>query len=87
MDDAPNNETPREDLRDSGGTIQGEMDPATKSLADALRVSFRVLTVIMVFVVIAFLLTGLKSIEAQEVAVKKVFGKIVGTAEQGLAYT
>ncbi len=67
--------------------IAPAMDPAAKSLADALRVSFRLLAVIMIFVLAAFLLTGFKQIETQEVGIKKVFGRIVGTAEQGLAYT
>lgn len=86
MVDTPNNG------KDRVGTAHqapaaAQTDQAAKSLADALRVSFRVLTVIMVFVVIAFLLTGLKSIEAQEIGILKVFGKVVDTAKQGLAYT
>jgi len=87
MSDPSDNRPLREDAGDPQGTVTRQVDPAAESLANALRVSFRVLTVIMVFVVMAFLLTGFKSIEAQEIGVKRVFGKIVGTAEQGLAYT
>ncbi len=63
-----------------------ETDPAAKSLADALRVSFRLLGVIMIFVVIAFLMTGLETIEPQEKGIVKVFGKATRVAEPGLAY-
>jgi len=62
-------------------------DPAGQSLADALRVSFRLLTVIMVIVAILFFLTGVKSIDPQQVGIKKVFGRVVGTAGPGLAIT
>ncbi|TFG86338.1 MAG: hypothetical protein E4H17_04245 [Gemmatimonadales bacterium] len=62
-------------------------DPASQSLADALRVSFRLLTLIMIGVVIAFLLTGIKTIEPNQVGIMTRFGKVVGTAGQGLAYT
>jgi len=62
-------------------------DPAAKSLADALRVSFRLLSIIMVGVAVAFLGTGIKSIEPYEVGILTRFGKVVGVAEPGLAYT
>lgn len=64
-----------------------EIDPAEQSLGDALRVSFRLLAVIMIFVAGGFMLTGFKSIEPQQIGIKRVFGKIVGTVESGLAYT
>ena len=66
---------------------EGASDRAQESLADALKVSFRVLTIIMIFVVIAFLFTGFKSIEAHQVGIIKVFGRVAGTAEEGPAYT
>jgi len=62
-------------------------DTASESLANALRVSFRLLSAIMVVVVVGFVLTGFKSIKQQEVGIIKVFGSVVGTAEPGLAYT
>ena len=61
-------------------------DPAARSLTDALRVSFRLLAVIMVFVVIAFAMTGVQSIEPQEQGIIKVFGRYVGVAKPGLVY-
>ena len=78
----------REDGR-SGPDLTGdrEMDAANRSLSDALRWSFRLLSVIMVFVVIGFLLSGFRSIESNQVGVKKVFGRVTGVARQGLAFT
>ena len=61
-------------------------DPGSKSLADALRVSFVLLAVIMLFMVVGFALTGLQSIEANEVGIVKVFGREVGTVGAGLTY-
>jgi len=67
--------------------VRPETDAASRSLSDALRASFRLLTGIMVLVVVAFLLTGVKSIEPQQAGIVKVFGKVVGTVGPGLAYT
>ena len=66
---------------------QRPAEAAEQSLADALRVSFRVLTVIMVFIVIAFLLTGVKIIGGTQRGIIMRFGEIIGTAGPGLAYT
>ena len=63
------------------------MDPAGQSLADALRLSFRLLTIIMILVVIAFMLTGVKPIQPYQMGIKTLFGSIVSVAEEGLAYT
>lgn len=64
----------------------GPEDPAARSLADALRVSFRLLTIIMIFMVVAFVFTGVTRIKDNETGIIKVFGRIVGTADAGLAY-
>ena len=61
-------------------------DPGGKSLSDALRVSFGLLAVIMAFMIIGFLMTGLQSIESNEVGIVKVFGRVVRTAQPGLTY-
>ena len=74
------------DQHDHGPTHE-PTDPASRSLADALRVSFRLLSVIMVIVLVFYLLTGVKTIQNTQVGVKKVFGSFVGLAEPGLAYT
>ena len=70
---------------DDTGPIAGS-DPGGKSLADALRVSFVLLAIIMAFMVVGFLLTGLQSIESNEVGIVKVFGDVVRTARPGLTY-
>lgn len=61
-------------------------DPAMKSLADALRVSFRLLSVLMVLFVVLFIATGFKSIQPQEAGIIKVFGRVVDVARPGFVY-
>lgn len=56
-----------------------EMESANKSLADALRVSFRLLSVVMFVLVVAYLLSGLFAVNANEKAVVLRFGKVVGS--------
>jgi regulator of protease activity HflC (stomatin/prohibitin superfamily) len=63
------------------------MDPASQSLSDALRVSFRLLTIIMIVVVIFFALSGFKSVEETERGVVRVLGEIQRVAEPGFVYT
>ena len=61
-------------------------DPAGEHLASALRLSFRLLGVAMVLGVLAFLAVGFRSVGPGEVAIKSVFGKVVGVTSSGLAY-
>ena len=56
-------------------------DPAQKSLADAMRVSFGILKVIMVLMLIAYLATGVFTVEPQEKVVRLQFGKIIGEGD------
>lgn len=63
------------------------MDAASQSLSDALRVSFRLLTVIMVVVLVFFALSGFKSVEETERGVVRVLGSIQRVAEPGFVYT
>lgn len=53
-------------------------DPAQQSLADALRVSFIILQVVMVLLLLAYLGSGVFSVDAQHKAVRLRFGQIVG---------
>ncbi|MFC1762278.1 protease modulator HflK, partial [Planctomycetota bacterium] len=53
-----------------------QMDPAARSLSEALGVSFVILKVIMVIVILAFLGSGLKIIGPGEQAVVLRFGKL-----------
>ena len=71
---------------DEGGD-EKHMDQAAQSMAHALRGSFRLLSAIMVFVLAAFVFSGVKSVDQTERGLKKVFGRIVGTVEPGLAFT
>jgi len=69
---------------DSQTTPQGAVhDPASESLASALRVSFRLLTFILVAIIVAFFLTGIRWVEPGEAAVVYRFGKIVKTVQDG----
>ena len=58
-------------------------DPAADSLASALRISFHLLTVILVLIIVAFFLTGVRWVEPGEAAVVYRFGKIVKTVQDG----
>lgn len=54
------------------------VDPAQKSLADAMRVSFMILKFIMVLMLLFYASTGVFRVEPQEKVVRLQFGKIVG---------
>jgi membrane protease subunit HflK len=56
-------------------------DPAQKSLADAMRVSFMILKVIMAAMVIFYASTGIFRVEPQEEVVRLQFGKIIGEGD------
>lgn len=62
------------------------IDPAMQSLADALKVSFRVLSIGMLVFVLLFLATGISSIEPTEQGIVKVFGKVTRVVPKGLVY-
>lgn len=61
-----------------------EMDTASRSLSEALRISFIILKVIMVVLVIAFLASGFKTVGSDERALVLEFGKIRGVGEKRL---
>ena len=58
--------------------IEENLDPAQKSLADALQVSFFLLKLVMLGLVVAYLLTGVFYVQEQQAAVRLFFGHIVG---------
>ncbi len=69
---------------DTQDTLELEkMDTADKSLADALRISFIILKVIMVVVVIAFLASGFQTIGPDEQGLVLRFGKIQTVGANG----
>jgi len=59
-----------------------ELDAAGKSLSDALRISFAILKVIMIVLVVAFLVSGFKTVEPGERALVLRFGAIRGVGEE-----
>ncbi|MHC4562856.1 MAG: SPFH domain-containing protein [Planctomycetota bacterium] len=75
------------DRDDTAPAVHGRTpDAAAESLARALRMSFRLLTVIMAMIVVAFLLTGVQSVKPGETAVVYRFGRIVGAVDSGLCF-
>ncbi len=58
------------------------LDPAERSLADALRVSFFILKLVMVVLVIWYLFSGMFVVESGNVAVVLRFGEIVGKSKE-----
>lgn len=59
-----------------------EEDPASRSLADALRVCFGVLKVVMLALLVVYLFSGVFNVHPQEAAVHLRFGKVVGPPGQ-----
>jgi membrane protease subunit HflK len=61
----------------SEAALREAMDPANQSLADALRLSFRVLQVVIVVLVVLFMISGFRTVKMQESGVMLRFGRIV----------
>ncbi|MHC4188021.1 MAG: hypothetical protein ACYSRQ_07500, partial [Planctomycetota bacterium] len=59
-----------------------EIDHASQSLSEALRISFVVLKIIMVILVVVFLALGLTTVGPDERALVLRFGKIRGVGEE-----
>lgn len=66
----------------SQAALRAAMDPATQSLADALRLSFRLLQLVILVLVVLFFASGLKTIDEGESGVMVRWGKIVPIAGQ-----
>ncbi|UCD29329.1 MAG: hypothetical protein JSV03_02280 [Planctomycetota bacterium] len=67
--------------------IEEPLDPANQSLADALRASFGVLKIIMIFIIIIYLFSGFVIVDQKEVRVLTRFGRQVGPPlEPGLHF-
>lgn len=54
------------------------MDPANQSLAEALRLSYRVLQAAILALVVVFLFSGFQQVQEGQTGVKTRFGRIVG---------
>ena len=61
-----------------------ELDAASKSLSEALRISFVILKVIMIILILAFLASGFEKVDSDEQAIVLRFGKIRGVGEKRL---
>lgn len=59
------------------------MDPANRSLAEALKLSFRVLQIIMLVLIVGYLMTGWNNVQEQEKGVRIVFGNILNIQPLG----
>ena len=70
----------------SASVLREAMDPANQSLADALRLSYRVLQLVIVVLVVLFFISGFKSIENNQTGVMTRFGQIV-SGESGAELT
>ncbi len=81
-----NNENSKLSASLTGPDDDKQVDMAMKSLSDALQVSFRLLSFIMVLFVILFLATGIEFIQPQEQGIVKVFGQVTRVAKNGLVY-
>lgn len=81
-DDAPRREASVR-LEVAGGTggeaaLRQAMDPANQSLADALRLSFRILQIAILGLLVTFLFSGFQTVQEGYTGVKTVFGAIQG---------
>jgi len=56
--------------------LGSDLDPAHRALADALRLSFRILKGVMALLVVGFLLTGFRSVKEQQQGIRITFGKM-----------
>ncbi len=83
MDSDPT--APASPLAAGTAALDDGLDPAQRSLADALRVSFWVLKVAMVLLLILYLASGVFNVSQQQTALRLRFGRVVGEpGEQAL---
>ncbi len=67
----------------AGGAAGPEegFDPGSRAVADALRLTFGVLKLVMICIVAVFIWSGFYTVEESEVAIQLRFGKIHGSGE------
>lgn len=72
--------------RSAAPSMQQDLDPANQSLADALRLSFRLLQLAMFVLIVFYVMTGWNTVEEQENGIRLTFGRIQNTTplERGL---
>ena len=86
MDHHHDHEDDERIIRGAGGAAE-QLDAAGKSLSDAMRVSFTALKIIMIFVLAGWALSGIAFVRPKERGIIRIFGRIVGEVDKGLAYT
>jgi membrane protease subunit HflK len=59
-----------------------DLDPADRALAEALRLSFGILKLVMLALAVAYAFSGLFSVGSNEVALRLRFGRYVGPTEE-----
>ena len=59
-------------------SLREALDPATNSLGDALKLSYRILQLGIVALVVSFLFSGFKSVNEGDTGVRTLFGAIAG---------
>jgi membrane protease subunit HflK len=59
-------------------SLREALDPATSSLGDALKLSYRILQLGIVALVVVFLVSGFRSVKEGDTGVKTLFGAIAG---------
>ncbi|MDZ4753371.1 MAG: SPFH domain-containing protein [Phycisphaerae bacterium] len=74
-----------QDVESKQAQMRAAMDPANQSLAEALRLSYRVLQVGILALVVTFLVSGFQTVREGFTGVKTIFGRIVGGDEAELS--
>ncbi len=74
----PNDLTPGDGAQPAGapGEEAASLDPAQQSLAEALRITFRLLQVVMLLLVVLFLGSGFQTVKESEQGIKLAFGRV-----------
>lgn len=67
----------------SEALLRDAMDPANQSLAEALRLSFRVLQAVIVVLIVLFLASGFKTVDDGYSGVRTLWGRIVQSLSPG----
>jgi len=62
-------------------SVAAALDPADRALAEALRLSFGILKLVMLALAIAYAFSGLFSVATNEVALRLRFGRYVGSSD------
>jgi modulator of FtsH protease HflK len=65
-----------------GGEMLDAMDPANQSLADALRLSYRVLQLAILGLAFVFLFSGFQTVRENNTGVRTLFGRVVGEGSE-----